>query len=256
MPDDTTPAPGTDQGQAVGSPPETGNSTSGDAVSSEQFLAARQKITQQGEQISGYRDILRVMADNPEKNFSQVKGYIDTGAWTDTASPEEAYSEMLGGFKEEIREPLAVVLQQVEERTRAQVMQEMQPIVQQTARMRSDAEYQAGFVDGGLDVSDAQNPLVQEIEQELGTEDWYKDLRSRHPRAAAKLVAEKVQTVAGFAEQQRALTGARNSGLAMGGRNGALAGRGASAVSLPRTANMRDILKAHQSGAADIQFTK
>jgi hypothetical protein len=250
-------APGAGEGQAVGSPPQSGSPTSGEAgVSREQFLSARQKITEQGEQISGYRDILQTMASHPDKNFVEVKGYIDSGRWADTETPQEVYGEMLGDFKEEIRGPLAEVLQQVETRTREQVMREMQPVVQQTAQIRQTAEYTAGLTDGGLSASDAQNPLVQEVEAEMSGEAWYKDLKSRHPRAAAKLVADKVQTVAGFADQQRSLNGARNSSLAMGGRNGALAGRGASSTQLPRTATMRDILKAHQGGASDVVFNQ
>jgi hypothetical protein len=225
-------------------------------VSPEQFKAARQKITQQGEQIQGYNDILRTMAHNPDRNFGEVKAFIDTGQWPDSGPPEAVYAEMLGGFKEEIREPLAQVLQQVEQRTREQVMQEMQPVVQQTAEIRQTAEYSAGFQDAGLSADDIQNPLVQEMEQEMGSERWFRELKQSYPRQAAKLIAEKVQTVAGFAEQQRSLNGIRNGSLAMGGRSGSLAGRGAAAVQLPRTASMRDILKTHQGGASDIQFSQ
>jgi hypothetical protein len=242
------------QGQAGGSPPGDG-STSGETVSREQFVAARQKITDQAEMLAGYRDIMQVMSQNPEWTFEQVQHYVKTGQVPVVGTEaDERLEKILGGFKDEVREPLKEALAIVREQTRSEVEARMRPVVQRSQATAAEAAYNEGLADGGLPPDVRQDPLFQEMEADLANEGWFQTLRKAHPGDAGKLIAERFSQTQGYADQQRQVQRARDRSLTTGGGRAGPASRQANATKLPRTASMRDILNAHRRGV-DIEFT-
>lgn len=223
----------------------------------------KKQNTKLAEELAGFKDALALLASRPD--WPQLERFLVSGGRDGAPSGAPANgSPVVAEFEaalsdvatDEGKQPMKRLLDAHAKLVRAEVLQEIQPFLARTAKSETDSEEAAGMREAGVSPeflgTEEYKAHVLAFNE---AEPWIRDLRKRHPRAAAKVVAKA------FAEQRRQgqrrteVQDARDATLETRGSGG---GPAATAVAgemvLPKRASMQDILKGYKAGATRFRF--
>lgn len=265
-------------GQAPGSPrkPEENNSqtteeetTSGseEEVSSEgqgeenssQALELRRKVTEQGEQLAGYQDLVQIASQHPDWTMKQVFAYVQTGQEPSTESddtdPYEDLYEPLVGKNEEGRKAFKELTARITAMTEKRLLGKLSPVLNKTFQAEAEDKFSRGLRKSGIDpelAADDEDFNRFQADYLRENKSWFSAVQKADPIKAGQFMGEAYSKKLGnrnsLKTQAKDLQFRRDAMLEEKGSKGKAAQVAANTVTLPRNADMHAIRKVLAAG--------
>lgn len=213
-------APETSQGQAVGSPPESGSpptseveqGTSSEGVEPAEGVAEqkapvndevkglRQKLTEQGEQIAGFTDLFNLLKADPE-----LWGRIEKRVRGDEAPVDPvaaALSKVDQVFEDDTARALKPILAEYEKAIEQKLLAKLSPFLRDASQTALESRQIAGLKKAGLDPAVAQTDEYRAFMREQQLEKpWLKSVLREDPVSAHELIGKAYAEANGLRRQ-------------------------------------------------------
>lgn len=258
VPDKPLVAPGSEESEDVEdqetdtlSSSEESSDEGGKGDEPDAVIELRRKVTEQGDKLAGYEDLVSTASAHPDWTMQQVFAYFQTGQAPNTkseeADPFEDLYPSLVGDKPEDRKALSDFANRVANRAVEAVMNKMKPVIAKTYESDVDTKFDKGLRQGGLDSEQLRdNDDYEEFKTTyIQQNKWWRAVLKDDPIQAGKFVGEayakKLGKSGASMKQRDKVSLAKDSMLEKNGSRGSATKTAANTVTLSRGATMQQI---------------